>query len=527
MAFPPRFLDELRARLSLAEVVGRQRAAIKRGREYVGLCPFHNEKTPSFSVVEDKGFYHCFGCGAHGDVIGFAMQTANLGFPEAVEELARRGRARGAASRRRRSASEPSGSATSQGAMEAACAFFERAAARAGGPRRARLSRASAASTMRRSAASAWASRRTARDALKRALAQGISRGAAARGRAAAPPRGRRRQLRLFPRPRDLPDRRPPRPRHRLRRPRASATASRNTSTRRRRRSSTRAACSMAGRGARAPRAGQRTPLGDRHRRLHGRDRAAPRRLRHRGGAARHRAHRDAARGAVAPGARAGAVLRRRRRRPARRRARALERALPLLQARAVSLRFAMLPAGEDPDTLILREGADAMRAHARRRRGRWPRCCGRSSARRKTARHAGAPRRARAAARGAGAASSPTASVAGALPPVSSANGCSSLSAGTGRASGPGGRRFGADGRRRLGVKPSHAAGLRGRAARRAAIEAPRASRKILLASLLNHPALLNEVAEDLAAAATCRRADLDKLCHEILNISALQPGP
>jgi DNA primase len=89
MAYPSSFLDELRARVSLAEVVGRRVALQKRGREYTGLCPFHKEKTPSFHVVEDKGFYHCFGCGAHGDVIGFAMQTQSLGFREAVEELAR------------------------------------------------------------------------------------------------------------------------------------------------------------------------------------------------------------------------------------------------------------------------------------------------------------------------------------------------------------------------------------------------------------------------------------------------------
>src|ERR1700680_1750646 len=89
MAFPPRFLDELRQRLSLADIVGRRGRLPKRGREYVGLCPFHNEKTPSFSVVEDKGFYHCFGCGAHGDVISFNMQTGSLSFPEAVEALAR------------------------------------------------------------------------------------------------------------------------------------------------------------------------------------------------------------------------------------------------------------------------------------------------------------------------------------------------------------------------------------------------------------------------------------------------------
>jgi DNA primase len=88
MAYPSGFLDELRGRVSLADVVGRRVTLQKRGREFTGLCPFHKEKTPSFHVVEEKGFYHCFGCGAHGDVIGFAMQTQNLGFREAVEELA-------------------------------------------------------------------------------------------------------------------------------------------------------------------------------------------------------------------------------------------------------------------------------------------------------------------------------------------------------------------------------------------------------------------------------------------------------
>jgi DNA primase len=125
MAFPPRFLDELRERLSLADIVGRHVRLIKRGREYVGLCPFHKEKTPSFSVVEDKGFYHCFGCGAHGDVIGFTMRTANLSFPEAVEQLARQaGLAVPRQSREEREAAERQH--TIQGAVEAACAFFEK-----------------------------------------------------------------------------------------------------------------------------------------------------------------------------------------------------------------------------------------------------------------------------------------------------------------------------------------------------------------------------------------------------------------
>src|SRR5215212_8511369 len=88
MAFPPGFLDELRSRISLGDLVGRRVRLTRKGREYGGLCPFHNEKTPSFYVVEDKGFFHCFGCGAHGDAIGFAMRADNLDFIEAVERLA-------------------------------------------------------------------------------------------------------------------------------------------------------------------------------------------------------------------------------------------------------------------------------------------------------------------------------------------------------------------------------------------------------------------------------------------------------
>jgi DNA primase len=88
MAFPPGFLDELRSRVSLGELVGRRVRLSRRGREQGGLCPFHNEKTPSFYVVEDKGFFHCFGCGAHGDAIGFVMRADNLDFIEAVERLA-------------------------------------------------------------------------------------------------------------------------------------------------------------------------------------------------------------------------------------------------------------------------------------------------------------------------------------------------------------------------------------------------------------------------------------------------------
>jgi DNA primase len=88
MAFPPGFLDELRSRLSLSSLISRRVKLARRGREYAGLCPFHHEKTPSFYVVEDKSFFHCFGCGAHGDAIGFVMRADNLDFLEAVEKLA-------------------------------------------------------------------------------------------------------------------------------------------------------------------------------------------------------------------------------------------------------------------------------------------------------------------------------------------------------------------------------------------------------------------------------------------------------
>lgn len=82
------FTDELRARLSIVDVVSRRVPLTKKGQNYWGCCPFHNEKTPSFSVNEDKGFYHCFGCGEHGDIISFTMKSENIGFVDAIKELA-------------------------------------------------------------------------------------------------------------------------------------------------------------------------------------------------------------------------------------------------------------------------------------------------------------------------------------------------------------------------------------------------------------------------------------------------------
>lgn len=83
-----KFCDELRAKISIVDVVGSKVKLVRKGREYQACCPFHNEKTPSFTVNEVKGFYHCFGCGAHGDIIKFEMEANGLTFIEAVEKLA-------------------------------------------------------------------------------------------------------------------------------------------------------------------------------------------------------------------------------------------------------------------------------------------------------------------------------------------------------------------------------------------------------------------------------------------------------
>ena len=82
------FTDELRQRLSIVDVVSRRVPLTKKGQNFWGCCPFHNEKTPSFSVSEDKGFYHCFGCGEHGDIISFTMKSENVDFRTAIRELA-------------------------------------------------------------------------------------------------------------------------------------------------------------------------------------------------------------------------------------------------------------------------------------------------------------------------------------------------------------------------------------------------------------------------------------------------------
>jgi len=88
LSLTPAFLDELRMRTSLSTLIGRTIKVQKAGREYKACCPFHNEKTPSFTINDEKGFYHCFGCGAHGDAIRWMTDQRGLPFMEAVKELA-------------------------------------------------------------------------------------------------------------------------------------------------------------------------------------------------------------------------------------------------------------------------------------------------------------------------------------------------------------------------------------------------------------------------------------------------------
>ena len=163
MRYPSDILDEIRTRLPVSAVVGRKVRLKKAGREWKGLSPFNAEKTPSFFVNDQKGFYHCFSSGKHGDIFTFLMETEGLSFPEAVERLAAeagvalptisREAERGRRSRRK----------SLHEVMELAAAFFEaQLQGRAGAaardylarprPLRPRSSAASASATPRRSA---------------------------------------------------------------------------------------------------------------------------------------------------------------------------------------------------------------------------------------------------------------------------------------------------------------------------------------------------------------------------------------
>ncbi|RSD32640.1 DNA primase [Vibrio pectenicida] len=85
---PRNFIDDLLARLDIVDIIDTRVKLKKKGKNYGACCPFHNEKTPSFSVSQEKQFYHCFGCGAHGNAIDFMMEYERLEFPEAIDELA-------------------------------------------------------------------------------------------------------------------------------------------------------------------------------------------------------------------------------------------------------------------------------------------------------------------------------------------------------------------------------------------------------------------------------------------------------
>jgi DNA primase len=87
---PPAFIDDLLARTDIVDLIGQRIALRKAGKDFQARCPFHDERTPSFTVSADKQFYHCFGCGAHGSAIGFLIEHDRLSFREAVEELAQR-----------------------------------------------------------------------------------------------------------------------------------------------------------------------------------------------------------------------------------------------------------------------------------------------------------------------------------------------------------------------------------------------------------------------------------------------------
>ena len=216
MAFPPGFLDELRGRVSLSELVGRRVKLTRRGREFAGLCPFHHEKTPSFYVVEDKGFFHCFGCGAHGDAIGFVMRADNLDFLEAVEKLAgEAGLAVPQATPEEREKAQRQ--KTLLETLEAAAGFYEaRLWSPAGAAARDYLHGARARRRDDPPLSPRLGAGRPA-GAAPRARRR-LSRAAAGRGGAAASAR-RGRAVRLFPQPGHVSDRRPRRPGHRLWRP--------------------------------------------------------------------------------------------------------------------------------------------------------------------------------------------------------------------------------------------------------------------------------------------------------------------
>jgi DNA primase len=124
MRVSPTLLDEIRAALPVSQVVGRHVKLRRRGREHAGLSPFKQEKTPSFFVNDEKGFYHCFASGEHGDIFAFMMAIEGLAFPEAVERLAAEAGIALPKASPEAEAREISGTRLRK-LLEAACAFFQ------------------------------------------------------------------------------------------------------------------------------------------------------------------------------------------------------------------------------------------------------------------------------------------------------------------------------------------------------------------------------------------------------------------
>jgi DNA primase len=123
---PQSFIDEIVARSDIVEIIGARVPLKKSGREFKACCPFHSEKSPSFWVSPDKQFYHCFGCGAHGTVVGFLMQYEKLGFLDAMADLAQRA---GIELPREAQAPRDPGSAELPEVMARACRFYEQSLA--------------------------------------------------------------------------------------------------------------------------------------------------------------------------------------------------------------------------------------------------------------------------------------------------------------------------------------------------------------------------------------------------------------
>src|SRR3974390_1342414 len=129
MRYPPALLDEIRSRIPVSRVVERRVKLKRAGREYIGLSPFKTERTPSFTVNDQKGFYHCFASGEHGDIFKFVMVTEGLSFAEAVEKLAAEAGVPLPPPDKAPDPAEADRESRLREALEAACRFFETALA--------------------------------------------------------------------------------------------------------------------------------------------------------------------------------------------------------------------------------------------------------------------------------------------------------------------------------------------------------------------------------------------------------------